>query len=71
VPHVSQMKIFKKKSHPEVVQVDSVRLCLENLNISGKPEFNIVLHKVCPKWSVLGVFRACVKLHQRLRQERV
>ena len=49
VLHVSQMKTLKK-SHPDLVQVGSVRLCLKNRDTPGKPEFNIaLLHKVCPK----------------------
>ena len=70
VPHVSQMKTLKKL-HPDSVQVGSVRLCLKTSNTSRKPKFNIVLHNVCPKRSVLGVFRACAKLRKRLRQERL
>jgi len=43
----------------------------KNHNTFVKPKFNIVLHKVCPKRSVRGVFRACAKPRKRLRQERL
>ena len=37
VPHVSQMKTFKKKSHPDLVQVGSVRLCPKTITLPETP----------------------------------